>query len=857
MKFRASNTNYYIEANSMLCTVVAQDDFFLIKPGSYIDKKCTKHPGSTQMSEEEIIFPLLSNSLSQSIHGNHDKKDQNIAATVNNEKCLQNFLLHSKVAMSRFCCAERLLMTTVTMNHYKGSTIDNMVRFFLTNTGSKVLEIASNIINQYQDTCRTGVPVVPVLRGNEKSSVYEGFISSAHGHMLFDTVGCRVLSPTSQQSVYNGKSDDDACLPLVRYINACQEVQSIAIVVRLAQAVITLIRNKKDLSFLFSSRLEIFSGGQTDAALLANHRDKRRKHVDLHDVIKQKPEHSFIHPLSVPYFSRELVPIMKAVYEPALDPQANKLDHDCSGSYVLDDASRKNQESSRKDRKIKDKKREKRMRTMVEKDQISERESPKRKSEKMYITGNRNVALPSNIMSTVPKKTILNLGDVDNELSTARNHSNDKISSHRNAYLTHKRNQGAAQLGIQNNNKIKWQSWNVFRRDHQDPTSSLYTTKQKYHHCLTHTCSLQNPNVEGCNSLNRAIDNNFDLGQTKMSHETVTCHDYIDWLPTHASDNACHTSRPITVRNSLSSNPLVQIQSAGENPFQLHRDHQTSGPMHADFPTDRKPAALQPLYPKVKVLCSEEFLEFWGDVVAAIVTGKWIKSAYSGSIIQQEDDKTTAATKWGKISIIDSALLNGSGIDMEASHNSCFLVILASHLQSTETAKKYVLKLAELAALGRYTRCYIFFCLDKELTTTMTKHMVKIQFATTTSSVHVICKTTTLNSLATSMAKTILSIPDPFIDEDHLAALSDRLTLDRTTFLTSLLPVASISGTIRCLALAKSLLPIGSPYFEILLKNQRLRQKILITILCNESTDVLNPTVLVQLSDALWHGCRI
>jgi uncharacterized protein YukJ len=185
------------------------------------------------------------------------------------------------------------------------------------------------------------------------------------------------------------------------------------------------------------------------------------------------------------------------------------------------------------------------------------------------------------------------------------------------------------------------------------------------------------------------------------------------------------------------------------------------------------------------------------------------------------------------------------------------LLILASHLQSNEKVKKYILKLAELAALGRYSKCYVFFCLDKELTTTMTQNMVKIQFAAATSSVHVVCKTATRSRLALAMAQTILSIPDPFMAEDHLAEPHDRLTLDRTTFLTSLLPTSSITGIIQCLALAKSLLPIGSPYFNILLKNQKLRQKILITTLCHETTGTLNPMILVQLSEAIWHGQRM
>jgi hypothetical protein len=342
--------------------------------------------------------------------------------------------------------------------------------------------------------------------------------------------------------------------------------------------------------------------------------------------------------------------------------------------------------------------------------------------------------------------------------------------------------------------------------------------------------------VEGCSGLRREIGHKLEHGRNIFNKDQ-------HYRPTEPSKN-------------VTSNLTAQHQSAGENSFQLLLDHPSSENMHGDFPDERSKAAQQSPSLSIKILCSETFLELWGEVVAAIVSREWTSSTSRGNSFQCVD-QTDATTNRRKISFIDTPQLNGSGIDIEASHDCCFLVISASHLQSAEKAKGTVLKLAEIVAFGRYAKCYVFFYLDMDISSTMTKHMVKIQVAAAASSIQVICKTSTFSSLAATMAHTLLSLPNLNRDDDPLESLNDRLTVDRTTFLTTLLPIASVGGSIKCLTIAKSLLPMGSPYFEIILKTQRLRQQILISLLCDETKDALNPLVLVQLSYALRHGRRM
>ena len=857
MKFRASKTNYYCESAAVVRSIVVHNDFFLINAGSYLDDKvCTKHQqsDSLQVSGYESFVSLFPNSLSRRSDCTHNMKHRQVLANPKMEY--------------RIC-------STITMKRSTSRTTGSILRFFHSDTGLQVIAVASKII--YHDRYGAGNLTIYTSAGfissnaNDKKlqnsvgcqkshlkeyptgSTKEGFFSRKKSTMLLDSVvGCGEIHRTSQPSEYTGKADD-ACLSMVRYKKFGQEVKTNDVVLRLAHFLLALIRSENVLS-LFSSRNEHSIGEQTDFGVPDSNGSKRKEHSVYHasqTAKKQHSEHLVTHPYFTNPFAFDSAPRIPVDIEPKLDHEANKADHDCSVSFDVDGPIQKYKQSSRKDRNMKKKMRKKRRRSSREENHSSEQRTPEKEatvqSENLKHSSKSNGELLLTVDSTLAMKKALVLGDVDNELTTARNSFKGKIVSNRNAYVTTKRYQGTAQSGIQNNIKMKWQSWNAFRHDHQDQTSSLSTTKQKSQHRLSDTCSSPSPKTEERNSLIQAADSASELGQPKLSHEKLIRRDYKHQLSTNAYDEY----EPDIISRSIAVNDYVQHQSAGENPFQQHRNQQASEQIHVNVPKGHKTLSQQPY--QVKVLCSEAFIEFWGDVVAVIVSGEWMNTTSCGSS-SYHDGKTNGCSKWSKIIVLDSPLLNCSGIDMEVSHNCCFLVILASHLQSTEKAKNYILKLAVLAALERYAKCYIFFYLDAELTSTMTKNMVKIQFATTTSSIHVICKTATLNNLAASIAQTILSLPDQHSIEDHLEALNDRLTVDRTMFMTTLLPVASVGGSIRCLTLARSLLPIGSPYFEILMKNQKLRQKILITILCHETTDALTPTILVQLTSVLWYG---
>ena len=97
-----------------------------------------------------------------------------------------------------------------------------------------------------------------------------------------------------------------------------------------------------------------------------------------------------------------------------------------------------------------------------------------------------------------------------------------------------------------------------------------------------------------------------------------------------------------------------------------------------------------------------------------------------------------------------------------------------------------------------------------------------------------------------------LSIIIPCYNEKAtIEAATDTWFQERAHFLISLLPVLSTNGAIQCLLLAKKLLPPGSPFFEMIFKNQRLRQQIMLTATSEEKGAEVHPSAMVQFSRVL------
>jgi hypothetical protein len=303
--------------------------------------------------------------------------------------------------------------------------------------------------------------------------------------------------------------------------------------------------------------------------------------------------------------------------------------------------------------------------------------------------------------------------------------------------------------------------------------------------------------------------------------------------------------------NDSISQTRMGYQTTGEASMQPEYNNsteQTEDPrsLYSDEQTSEAEGAMLP----IKILCSEAFLETRGETVAELASGRWAHAWNDKNLAKIPNNSIGR-----KIMCIDTPLLESCGIHLEASNRCGMLIISAAQLENPVDAKQIVLSLAKLAAIGRYSSIQVFICCDSENTASITKHVIKLQFAASTSRkdspTKVFCKTTTSTNLAASLAHTILCLPNMLDSCTNLECIQEGLVQDRISFLITLLPVMSVTAAIECLQLAKTLLSNDCPYFEILLKNQRLRQQMMLHAISNEARQALQPAALVQLSHVL------
>lgn len=261
--------------------------------------------------------------------------------------------------------------------------------------------------------------------------------------------------------------------------------------------------------------------------------------------------------------------------------------------------------------------------------------------------------------------------------------------------------------------------------------------------------------------------------------------------------------------------------------------------------------------PALQFLCSENFLENWGFVVAELASGRW---ANEPSNLLHPQDSNRAGRK---ISLIDTPLLGACGVDIESPGRCGYLVYATSALASLKEAKQIVMEVAELASIGRYNHLKIWICHDVPASIEITKHIVKLHCSVLDISgnipTKVSFKTATQKTLARSLAATLLKSPKPSpesleLQDGVIRCAHDKQIQERSLFLLSLLPLLNASGAIQCILLAKKLLPPGSPSFRMLFQNQRLRQQIMLQSTSQSLGCEVHPAAMPQLSLILQLG---
>jgi hypothetical protein len=307
------------------------------------------------------------------------------------------------------------------------------------------------------------------------------------------------------------------------------------------------------------------------------------------------------------------------------------------------------------------------------------------------------------------------------------------------------------------------------------------------------------------------------------------------------------------------SNGQTQAEMAqNPSPHSTHRMHLESLSEHAeDRPhlSQEDPKTDHSRLPNAKVLCSEEFIETWGDVVAELASGRW---AHSFPANERSHEVQTARCSGRKVELRDTPLVDQCGVDIELSNRCAILLYNISTLEVPQQAREVVIGLAQLVAIGRYKQVCIILCYDVPVTTSITRHIVQLQTAVMSSegnlSTLTFFKTASPATLSTTIAQTVFvhnQAQSGPLSELPTEVVADEQIGEWSRFLLSLLPILSAHGAIQCIQLAQQIAPSGLS-FGLLFQSVHARQQITMattSIPCR--APAVHPHAMAQLSHIL------
>jgi hypothetical protein len=193
----------------------------------------------------------------------------------------------------------------------------------------------------------------------------------------------------------------------------------------------------------------------------------------------------------------------------------------------------------------------------------------------------------------------------------------------------------------------------------------------------------------------------------------------------------------------------------------------------------------------IRLLCSEFFLENYGEVIAELVRGSL------------DGDGTTKS-----IQFTDTNLIDTCGVDIETPGRGAIMVSSVSDIHKSGGLTNFLPRILELAATTRYHQLEIFICIDVELDATVTQVLGRLQTALLcggkVTKTRTTFKLSTKRSLGAWIAKTIISSTNSSSSGDtrdySLSKvnhwLTDHRACRRLQFLLSVIPTLSVTGAL-------------------------------------------------------------
>ena len=196
------------------------------------------------------------------------------------------------------------------------------------------------------------------------------------------------------------------------------------------------------------------------------------------------------------------------------------------------------------------------------------------------------------------------------------------------------------------------------------------------------------------------------------------------------------------------------------------------------------------------LLCSEAFIETWGEVVAQLASRDW-------AVIGDNIRRTR------RICFLDTSLVDARGVDIEIPYRGGIIVSTLSLWRKTGVSL-LLKRLVELASTCRYRHLEFFVCVDIEITDDITEDITKLQNAVLRhkgnppTPIHF--KMTSPRSLPQSIARSLSGYFSSTLNFNQVEGLiSNDNIYERILLLLSLTPTLTAGGALQCLAVAGSL----------------------------------------------------
>ena len=212
-----------------------------------------------------------------------------------------------------------------------------------------------------------------------------------------------------------------------------------------------------------------------------------------------------------------------------------------------------------------------------------------------------------------------------------------------------------------------------------------------------------------------------------------------------------------------------------------------------------------PTAPYVVALCSESFLENWGQATTLLLSGRWCSALHVASSGHAHHQGA------GRVRLHDCPLLDEAGIDIELGGSRAILVLQLSSWMQSSDLKTSVRRLVKLMAMGRYSTIDILLCLDHSLNSETARDLAVLQNAVTKQrkgKCSVSFQTLRGQALPAVIAHRALSTASEFQDKIGIdESVTDSRVQERVRFLLSLAPSLSVLGGFQLLRASISLLP--------------------------------------------------